>query len=141
MRITKLVDVTLAPVDITVNAVSSQSICVFRNSNSGGVPGGYTVTASGSGAGSAFTLAAAGAPIPLSYSVLWNDTPGQTTGTALTAAVTDTGHIASATNSSSCANAPLTSASLIIQVLASNLQAVRGGRTYTGTLGIVIAPQ
>jgi hypothetical protein len=141
VRITKLANVTLTPVDITVDAVSSTSICVFRNANSGGVPGGYTVTASGSGAASAFTLASAGTPAPLPYSVLWNDTPGQTSGTSLTAAVTNAGHITSQTASSNCGSAPLTSASLIVQVLASDLQAVRGGHTYTGTLQIVIAPQ
>ena len=141
VRITKLVNVSLLSIDVAADAISSQNICIFRNAGSGGVPGGYIVTASGSGPSSAFSLAAPSIIPLMPYSVLWNDSIGQTTGTALTATVANAGHITTQTASSTCASAPTSTASLIIKVLASDLQAAVGGATYTGTLTLLIAPQ
>ena len=141
VRISKLSDVSLAPANITVDAVASQSICIFRNAGSGGIPGGYSVTASGSGPGSAFSLQAAGVTPRLPYSVLWNDSAGQTSGTALSPGAVSLGHITTQTASQNCSSGPSTSASLIIQVLTGDLQAAVGGVTYSGTLTLAIAPQ
>lgn len=136
VQITKLQDVAFTNLDPTVNATRSQSVCAFSSTKGGG----YTVTGRGSGAGSAFTLSAGASLSPLAYQVQWSSSAGASSGTALTPGVALTGQTSLAT-SQICAPGPATSASLIIVLLASDLQGAASGLPYSGTLSLTIAPQ
>ena len=134
--ISKLQDVTFTSLDPTADATRAQSICVFSNS----FFGGYNVTARGSGSASAFTLSAGGSIPVLPYAVQWSQSSGATSGTALTPSVPLTGQRSTATLPT-CLLGPSTTASLIVILRATNLQAALTGVTYTGTLSLTIAPE
>lgn len=136
VRITKLSDVSLMSLDPFANASSSQSICVFSNT----VTKGYNVTATGSGAGSAFTLSGGASVAALPYSVQWSQLSGQSSGTLLSKGVALTGQNSTATQQA-CTSGPATTASLIIGLATSDLQAASAGITYTGVLTLLIAPE
>jgi hypothetical protein len=135
VRISGLADVNLTNVDPTLNASVAQNICVWSNT----ATHGYQVTASGSGAASAFTLANAALPV-VPYTVEWANSSGQTTGTPLTAGGALTGQTSSATNSN-CSSGPASSASLIVKIGSTDLQAMPAATTFTGTLTLVVAPE
>jgi hypothetical protein len=134
VRITKLSDVVFGSVaNLGVDAISSQSICVYAHSTSNG----YQVTASGSGAGGSFVLTSGTSS--LAYDVLWNETAGQNSGTQLNPNVTLTGQ-ASAAIQQTCNTGPSTTASLILVLRALALSSARAG-SYSGTLTLLVGPE
>ncbi|WP_088306585.1 hypothetical protein [Novosphingobium sp. B 225] len=133
-RLSGLADVAFTSVDPTTAASNAQSVCAWSNT----ATKGYTITASGSGAANAFTLANASLTVP--YSVQWNATAGQTSGTGLTAGTASAGFVSTATNQN-CASGPASSASLIIGIAASDLQTMQAATSYTGTLTLLMTPQ
>jgi len=135
VRISGLTDVDLTNVDPSVNASVAQDVCVWSNT----ATRGYQITATGSGAGNAFTLANGALPV-VPYTVEWASSAGQTGGTALAAGTALTGQTSSATNSN-CASGPVSSASLIVNIGATDLQAMPASTTFTGTLTLVVAPE
>ena len=135
VRISGLADVDLTNVDPSVDASVAQDICVWSNT----VTRGYQVTASGSGTGNAFTLANGALP-EVPYTVEWSGSTGQTSGTPLATGTALTGQTSTATNSN-CASGPAASASLIVKVGSTDLQAMPAATTYTGTLTLVVAPE
>ena len=134
VRVTKLSDVAFGSlVSMETDSVRSQSICVFAHTASNG----YRITASGSAPGGAFALSSG--PSLLDYEVRWSEAPGQTTGTQLSANVTLTGLVSSATHQS-CNNGPATSASLILVLRSAALSSARAG-SYSGTLTVLVGPE
>lgn len=133
-RLSGLNNVTFANANPANAASNAQSVCAWSNT----VTKGYRITATGSGAGSAFTLAAGGLTVP--YSVQWNATSGQTSGTALTAGTQSGGFVSTATNQL-CASGPNASASLIVGITANDLQTMQASTNYTGTLTLLMTPQ
>ena len=134
VRISKLSDVTMPLItDLTVDASSPQSVCVFSST----ATSGYRVTASGTGTAGAFTLASTSSS--LAYTVQWNSLPGRTSGTQLTANVPLTGLTSTATQQA-CTNGPATSASLIVVLRSAALSSAKAD-TYQGTLTLVIGPE
>jgi hypothetical protein len=134
VRISGLTDVAFTNVDPTVDASNAQNVCVWSNTSTKG----YNVTASGSGSGSAFTLSNASLTVP--YSVEWSGSSGQTSGTALASGTALTGLTSTAANAN-CSSGPSASASLVIKILAANLQSMQASTSYTGTLTLVVAPE
>jgi hypothetical protein len=100
---------------------------------------GYRVTATGSGAANAFTLANGALPA-VPYTVEWSGTSGQSIGTSLTTGSVLAGQTSSATVQD-CSAGPASSASLIVRVGSSALQAMPAATTFTGTLTLVVAPE
>lgn len=135
VRISGLTDVDLTNSDPSANASVAQNVCVWSNT----ATRGYRVTATGSGAANAFTLANGALPV-VPYSVEWAGTTGQTTGTALSTGTALVGQTSSATVSD-CSSGPASSASLIVRVGSSDLQAMPAATTFTGTLTLVVAPE
>ena len=135
VRISGLNDISFINADPAAEARNSQSVCVWSNT----ATRGYNITASGSGASGAFTLASATLPV-VPYTVEWNTTTGQTSGTALTAGTALTGRTSTAT-SSNCSSGPSASASLVVAVSSTALQGMTAGATYNGTLTLVVAPE
>lgn len=133
VQISKLADVAFGTVDPTAAASSAEDVCVWSNTSGKG----YTVTASGSGTSNAFTLS--DGTDTLAYDVQWSDSAGQSTGTALVSGTALTGLTSSAVNPT-CSSGPASTASLIVNMTAANLQAAVAG-DYTGTLTLVVAPQ
>lgn len=130
VRITGLTDLDLGIWD-GVNPMSgNDDACVWTTT------GGYNITATGSGAAGAFTLASGGNI--LAYTVQWDDTAGQTTGTGLTSGNALAGQTSAAT-STTCAVSGLNS-SVIVNISNADLATAPAG-TYTGTLTLVVAPE
>jgi hypothetical protein len=133
-RLTGLTDVAFTSVDPATAASDAQDVCVWSNT----ATKAYTITASGSGTGSAFTLANGALTVP--YSVQWNASSGQTTGTALTAG-TASASLVSAATSQNCASGVASSASLVVGIAATDLQTMEGTVSYAGTLTLLVTPQ
>ena len=134
VQITGLNDVAFTNVDPAVNATNAQSNCVWSNT----ATKGYTITATGSGTSGAFTLAS-GALTPVAYTVQWNQSTGQSSGTALTAATTS-GTFNSTATTPTCATAPATSSSLVVSIASAQLLNMASLTTYTGTLTLLVSP-
>ena len=134
VRISGLSDVAFSNVDPSLDASNAQNVCVWSNT----ATKGYRITATGSGAANAFTLSNAALTVP--YSVEWAASSGQTSGSALASGTALTGLTSTATNSS-CASGPATSASLVVKILAANLQGMNAATSYTGTLTLLVAPE
>ncbi len=138
VRISGLSDVAFGSIsNFTVDAVSSQSICVYAKSPPNN---NYRVTASGSGAGGAFLLSSGTATLP--FEVQWSDSPGQSAGTQLLANQPLTAqHSSSGTGSvDDCSKGPASTASLIIVLRSAAVSAASSG-TYSGTLTLLVAPE
>lgn len=134
VRISGLSDVSFGTIsNLTVDAVQAQSICVYSN----GSGQTYSVRADGSGSSGAFTLA--NGFTTLAYSVRWNNQPGQSNGTALTAGALLGGQTTSAQNQT-CTNGPSTTASLVVTLPATSLSSATAG-TYSGTLTIIVSEE
>jgi hypothetical protein len=133
-RITGLTDVAFTSQDPNTAASNAQSICVWSNT----ATKGYTVTASGNGTGSAFTLSG-GSGLTVPYSVAWNATTGQTSGTALGTGTASAGLTSAATHQT-CATGT-TSASLVVGISTADLGTMQATTSYTGTLTLVVTPQ
>lgn len=134
VELSGLTDVAFTNQDPASAASKAQSVCVWSNTSTGG----YHVTATGSGTGSAFTLASGSLTVP--YSVQWSGTSGQTTGTALTSGTALTGLTSTAVNPT-CSTGAATTASLIVNIAAADLQSMQASTSYTGTLTLVVAPE
>jgi hypothetical protein len=133
-QITGLTDVAFTNVDPASAATLSQSNCVWSNTANKG----YSITATGSGTSGAFTLANGGLTVP--YSVQWNASGGQTSGTALSAGTALAGMISTAANPT-CSTGAATTSSLIVSIAASNLQGMTSATSYTGSLTLLVTPQ
>lgn len=134
VRITNLSDVAFGTLtNLGVDAVSSQSVCVFANTSNNG----YRITASGSSSGGSFALGSG--PNVLDYEVQWNSSPGQGSGTALSPNVSLTGLFTTATQQT-CNSGPASSASLIVILRSSDLSGAAAG-SYSGTLTLVLGPE
>ncbi|WP_174291546.1 hypothetical protein [Sphingomonas bacterium] len=134
VQITGLNDVAFTNVDPSTTATNAQSNCVWSNT----ATKGYTITATGSGTSGAFTLAS-GALTPVAYSVQWNQSTGQSSGTALTAATASSTFNSTATTPT-CATAPATSSSLIVSITSAQLLTMASQTSYTGTLTLLVSP-
>lgn len=134
VRITGLSDVTFGTIsNLTVDAVQSQSICIYSN----GAGQTYSVRADGSGSGGAFTLA--NGATTLAYGVRWSNQPGQSNGIALTAGASLGAQTTNALNQT-CSSGPPTTASLIVTLPAASLSSATAG-TYGGTLTIIVSEE
>lgn len=134
VRISGLSDVSMLNQDPASDALSAQDVCVWSNT----VTKGYSITATGSGAGNAFTLAAGASTV--AYSVEWNGSSGQSSGTALGTGSAQTGFVSTATQQL-CSSGPSASASLIIKVAGADLATMQAAQTYTGTLTLLVTPE
>lgn len=132
-RISGLVDVAFTNQDPVSAASFAQNVCVWSNT----ATKGYSITASGDGTSSAFSLAGAATTVP--YTVQWNSSSGQTSGTALTTGAALSGLVSTATQQS-CATGPAASASLVVGMSAATLQSMQALASYTGVLTLVVAP-
>jgi hypothetical protein len=137
-QLTGLQDVTLTNVDPSVALNSPQSVCAWTNSGTG-----YKITATGSGAANAFLISPTGgaAPSTVPYAVQWNQTSGQTSGTALTAGTASSNFTNNATSPLCLLNAGNKSASLIVDVASTDLLTMTAGTAYTGVLTLLMTPQ
>ena len=134
VNITNLSDVAFGSLaNLGVDAVSTQSVCLYSSS----ATNGYNVTGQGSGSGSAFTLASG--LQTLAYDVQWSDSAGQSAGSQLTANSPLTGQISGASHKT-CNTGPTTSASLIVILRSSALSRATAG-SYSGTLTLLIGPE
>jgi hypothetical protein len=134
VRITNLTDVAFGTIgNFSSDAVQSQSVCLYADTNTNG----YNITATGSGSGGAFGLSSG--LNSLAYDVQWNSSAGQSSGTQLTSNVPLTGQVSSATHQT-CNNGPATSASLIVILRAAALSSASAG-SYSGTLTLVVGPE
>lgn len=134
VRVSGLSDISFGTIsNLTVDAVQAQSICIYSN----GSGQTYGVRADGSGSGGAFMLA--NGITALAYNVRWNNQPGQSNGTALTAGALLGGQTTNAQNQT-CTNGPATTASLIVTLPATSLSSATAG-TYGGTLTIIVSEE
>ena len=133
-RISGLTDVAFTNQDPATAASSAQNVCVWSNT----ATRGYSITATGDGTANAFTLAGASTTVP--YTVQWNASSGQTSGSALTAGTALGGLVSTATQQA-CSSGPASSASLIVGMSAATLQTMQATTNYTGVLTLVVAPQ
>lgn len=134
-QITGLTDINFTNADPTANATSAQNDCVWSNT----ATKGYSIKATGSGTAGAFTLAS-GALTPIPYSVQWNQSSGQTSGTALTAGTALAGLVSTATTPT-CSSGPSTTSSLVVSIASNDLQNMVAATSYTGTLTLLVTPQ
>ncbi len=134
-QITGLTDINFTNADPTTTATATQNDCVWSNT----ATKGYSIKATGSGTAGAFTLAS-GALTPIPYSVQWNQSSGQSSGTALTAGTPLSGLVSTAT-SSTCSSGPASTSSLIVSIASSDLQNMVAATSYTGTLTLLVTPQ
>ena len=134
VRITKLNNVNFGSIsNLGVDATKSDVVCVYSSA----ATKGYNISATGSGSGGAFTLAA-GAPT-LAYEVQWNDTSGQSNGTALAPGV-PLGGLTTTATVQTCGSGPSTTASLIVILRTASLASAIAG-AYSGSLTVVVAPE
>ena len=134
VQITGLSDISFANAEPNAQALIAQNNCVWSNT----ATKGYTITATGSGTGGAFTLAS-GALTPVTYAVQWNQSSGQTSGTALVASTASSGFVSTAAVPT-CATTPSSTSSLIVTIAQSQLQAMPSLTSYTGTLTLLVNP-
>ena len=134
VRITQLSDVAFGSLtNLGVDAVRTQSICVFAHT----ATDGYRITATGSAPGGSFALGS-GTNL-LAYDVQWNQSAGQSTGTQLSPNVTLTGLTSSASHQT-CNNGPSVTASLILVLRSAALSSASAG-SYSGTLTLLVGPE
>ena len=134
VRISNLTDVAFGSIaNLNVDAVRSESLCLFADTNTNG----YNVTATGTGPGGAFQLTSG--VQSLAYEVQWSSSSGQTSGAQLSPNVPLTGQISSATHQA-CSNGPSSSASLVLILRSSALSSASAG-TYNGTLTLLVGPE
>ena len=134
VRITALSDVAFGTIaNLNADAVAIQSVCLYADTNTNG----YNVTASGTGPGGSFALSSGATSLP--YDVQWSGSPGQSSGTRLTANVPLTGQVSTATQQT-CSSGPAASASLIVVLPTTGLSSATAG-SYSGNLTLLIGPE
>jgi len=119
--------------NLSADRALASSICVY----SAKTTPGYNVRASGSGVNGAFSLAGAGST--LGYEVQWSARPGQSSGTILQPDVVLSGLITTSAQAN-CNSGPPSSASLVVMLRATSLQAALSG-SYSGTLTVIIGSE
>ena len=134
-QISKLSDVNFSLLNPLVSTSSAQNLCVY----SSGLTKMYSIKATGSGSGGAFTVNA-GAGLDLAYGVQWSASSGQSSGTSMSPGVNLTG-LTSTALTATCTLGATTTASLIVTLNATDLQAAVAGITYTGSLTLLLTPQ
>ena len=134
VRITGLTDLAFGSISsFTSDSSMSENVCVYSNT----ALSNYQITATGSGSGQSFALSSATGS--LAYEVQWSASPGQTSGTSLTAGVALTTQHSNASQQT-CNSGPASSASLIVVIRAAAVAAATAGN-YSGTLSLLVAPQ
>jgi hypothetical protein len=134
VRITGLSDVAFGTIaNFGVDAVRSESVCLYSNS----VANGYNVTAIGTGPGGAFQ--ASSGTLALPFEVQWSSSAGQSSGAGLSPNIPPTGQISTATQQT-CNSGPATSASLIVILRSTALSSATAG-TYNGSVTLLIGPE
>jgi hypothetical protein len=134
VRITGLSDVAFGTLaNFGVDAVRTQSVCLFSNS----VTNGYHVTATGTGPAGAFQASAGTLALP--FEIQWSSSAGQSSGVQLNPNVPLTGQISTATQQT-CNSGPATSASLIVVLRSATLSTATAG-TYNGSITLLIGPE
>ena len=134
VRISNLADVAFGTVaNLSVDALQSQSVCVYADTNTSG----YNITGIGTGPGGAFQLSSGASS--LSYDVMWSSSAGQSSGAQLAPNVPLTGQSSGATQQA-CNAGPATSASLIVVLRSVSLSSAAAG-TYNGSLTLLIGPE
>ena len=129
-----LVDYSFGQItNLSADQSIARDVCVY----SAKTTPGYNVRASGSGAGGAFTLSATGST--LGYEVQWAPQPGRANGTILYPNAVLSGLVTGATQQN-CNNGPTASASLVVMLRATSLQAALSG-SYSGTLTIIVGAE
>lgn len=136
VRITGLGDVAFANQDPGTDASNAQDVCVWSNT----ATKGYTITATGSSSAGANSFTLANGANTVAYTVQWNESAGETSGTALASGTAAAGMNSVATNHT-CASGPVDSASLVVGISSTNLSTMQSGVNYTGTLTLVVAPE
>jgi hypothetical protein len=111
----------------------ARDICVYSAKSTPG----YSVRAIGSGAGGAFTLNGVGST--LIYDVQWSPQAGRSVGTTLQPNVLVSGFVTAATQAN-CSSGPPSSASLIVLIRATSLQAALSG-SYSGVLTVILGAE
>ena len=135
VRISGLSDVNFNNQDPTALATNAQDVCVWSNS----ATRGYNIVASGSGTSNAFTIKSGTLPV-IPYTVQWDDVSGAKSGNALTTGVGLYSQTSNATKSD-CSGLSGESASLIVEIAATDLQDMQATASYTGTLTLTVAPE
>jgi hypothetical protein len=135
VRISGLSDITFNPTDVSTAVKDAQNVCVWSNS----ATRGYNIKASGDGASSAFTIKSGTLPV-IPYAVEWKDASGATSGSTLDTTVALAGQ-KSLAKKSDCTDLSAESASLIVKIAATDLQAMEASASYTGTLTLTVAPE
>ena len=134
VRITQLSDVAFGTLaNLSIDAVRSQSVCVYADT----ATNGYDVTATGTGPGGAFQLSSGAQS--MSYEVQWSSSAGQSSGTQLAPSSPLTGQTSSATQQT-CNTGAATTASLIVVLRSAALSSATAG-TYNGTLTLVVGAE
>ena len=113
---------------------SAQNLCVYANSNGDR----YSVRATGAGPGGSFVMYDGSKT--LTYAVEWSDSPGQASGTNLSANTLLTGQVSSATNQNCTGSGGASTASLIVAVRPSDLSSALQGN-YSGNLSVTVSPE
>lgn len=131
IRVGNVDDVVLGLFDGVNDQSGVDTLCVYRN---GGTL--YSVILSGSGTGGAFTLANGAVAVP--YAVTWDDGNGAAT---VTPGVALLNRDNAFNANSSCNAGAADSATLGINVLASDLLSAMIPGQYAGTITILVAPQ
>ena len=134
VRITSLSDVAFGTIaNLGVDAIQSQSVCLYSSSPTSG----YNVTGTGTGPGGNFELSSGSGS--LAYEVQWSGSAGQSSGAQLTPNVPLTGQVSTATQQT-CNSGPATSASLIVILRSSALSSATAGN-YIGSLTLLVGPE
>jgi len=134
VRITGLTDVAFGSIaNLGVDAVRSESVCVYSSS----ATSGYNVTATGTGPGGAFELSSGSVALP--FEVQWSGSAGQSSGVQLSPNVPLTGQVSTATQQT-CNSGPATSASLIVVLRSTALSSATAG-AYNGAITLLVGPE
>ena len=134
-RITGLADVAFTNQDPGTAASNAQNVCVWSNT----ATKGYTITATGDGGGvNAFTLSNGSTTVP--YTIEWNSSSGQPSGTALSTGTASASLTTTATHQT-CSSGVSSTSSLIVRIGTAELSTMSAGTSYTGVLTLVVTPQ
>jgi hypothetical protein len=134
-RITGLADVAFTNQDPGTAASNAQNVCVWSNT----ATKGYTITATGDGGGgNAFTLSNGSTTVP--YTIEWNASSGQPSGTALSTGTASAALTTTATHQT-CSSGVSSTSSLVVRIGTAELGTMSAGTSYTGVLTLVVTPQ
>lgn len=127
IRVSQLNDIDLGMYTGT-DKLATESLCVFRSSG-----GTYAVTATGSGAGGAYLLQNGASTIP--FTVSWDDGTGPA---QMTPGVPLPGRQGSFMQSDTCNNGANNNASVLLSVLAADMDAAPVSGQHSGVITITV---